>query len=271
MISDASTVGRPRRREEGRRGREHGVGACLVRGLPEHVLSPTTWPSVRSHVSLFESAALLSRVRWRPSFGHIVLELVHGLAAPVLPSTTWPSAHGHGSLFNHAPLLAWPCALAPLPGREPSGPCAPGRATPFVLARCTRSDAAAPRAALCAHSGVDPSSPPLAVPPHAVPPLASPAFGPRPLRSRLLPRCRGLQGAPAMPPPAAAARRKRPAHAVRRAAPACARPTRGRGRPPPAARSYRPGAVCASIGPFFIGARFFYFFLFSKYDCATVY
>ena len=67
MISDASTVGRPRRREEGRRGREHGVGACLVRGLPEHVLSPTTWPSVRSHVSLFESAALFSRVRWRPS------------------------------------------------------------------------------------------------------------------------------------------------------------------------------------------------------------
>ena len=67
MISDASTVGQPRRREEGRRGREHGVGACLVRGLPEHVLSPTTWPSVRSHVSLFESAALFSRVRWRPS------------------------------------------------------------------------------------------------------------------------------------------------------------------------------------------------------------
>ena len=67
MISDASTVGRPRRREEGRRGREHGVGACLVRGLPEHVLSPTTWPSVRSHVCLLESAALLSRVRWRPS------------------------------------------------------------------------------------------------------------------------------------------------------------------------------------------------------------
>ena len=93
----------------------------------------------------------------------------------------------------------------------------------FVLARCARSDAAARCTALCAHSGVDPSSPPLAVPPHAVPPPASPAFGPRPLRSRLLPRCRGLQGAPAMPPPAAAARRKRPAHPVRRAAPACAR------------------------------------------------
>ena len=67
MISDASTVERSRRREEGRGGREHGVGACLVRGLPEHVLSPTNWPSVRSNVSLFESAALLSRVRWRPS------------------------------------------------------------------------------------------------------------------------------------------------------------------------------------------------------------
>ena len=67
MISDASTVGRPRRREEGRRGQEHGVGACLVRGLPEHVLSPTNWPSVRSNVSLFESASLLRRVRWRPS------------------------------------------------------------------------------------------------------------------------------------------------------------------------------------------------------------
>ena len=164
-------------------------------------------------------------------------------------STTRRCLLGHGSLFNHAPLLAWPCALAPLPGREPSGPCAPGRATPFVLARCTRSDAAAHRAAPCAHSGVDPSSPPLAVPPHAVPPLASPAFGPRPLRSRLLPRCRGLQGAPAMPPPAAAARRKRPAHPVRRAASACARPTRGRGRPPPAARSYLPGAVAPPFGP----------------------
>ena len=31
MISDASTV---EHREEGRGGREHGVGACLVRGLP---------------------------------------------------------------------------------------------------------------------------------------------------------------------------------------------------------------------------------------------
>jgi hypothetical protein len=60
MISDASAVGRPRRREEGKRGQEHGEGACLVRGLPEHVLSPTIWPSVRSHVSLFDSASLFS-------------------------------------------------------------------------------------------------------------------------------------------------------------------------------------------------------------------
>ena len=67
MISDASAVGRPRRREEGKRGQEHGEGACLVRGLPEHVLSPTIWPSVRSHVSLFDSASLFSRVRLRPS------------------------------------------------------------------------------------------------------------------------------------------------------------------------------------------------------------
>ena len=65
MISDASAVGRPRRREEGKRGQEHGEGACLVRGLPEHVLSPTIWPSIRSHVSLFDSASLFSR-RVRP-------------------------------------------------------------------------------------------------------------------------------------------------------------------------------------------------------------
>ena len=46
MISDASAVERPRRRGGGKRGQEHGEGACLVRGLPEHVLSPTIWPSV---------------------------------------------------------------------------------------------------------------------------------------------------------------------------------------------------------------------------------
>ena len=129
MISDASAVERPRRREEGREGREHGEGACLVRGLPEHVLSPTTWPSVLSHVSLFDSASLLGRVRLRPlELGHIVLDLVRGLTAPVLPTTTWPSALGQVSLFDHAPLLAWPCAFAPLPDRAPgpSGPCAPG-------------------------------------------------------------------------------------------------------------------------------------------------
>ena len=78
----------------------------------------------------------------------------------------------------------------------------------------------------------------------------------RPPRRRLAEACAlvhvaGLQGAPAMPPPPAAARRKRPAHVVRRAASACARPTRGRGRPSPAARSYWPGAVCACIGGFF--------------------
>ena len=37
---------RSRRRGGGKRGQEHGEGACLVRGLPEHVLSPTIWPSV---------------------------------------------------------------------------------------------------------------------------------------------------------------------------------------------------------------------------------
>ena len=52
---------RSRRRGGGKRGQEHGEGACLVRGLPEHVLSPTIWPSVRSHVSLFDSASLFSR------------------------------------------------------------------------------------------------------------------------------------------------------------------------------------------------------------------
>ena len=50
---------------------------------------------------------------------------MRGLAAPVLPPTTWPSARGHVSLFNHASLFAWPCSLAPLPGRAPAGPCAP--------------------------------------------------------------------------------------------------------------------------------------------------
>ena len=95
---------------------------------PEPVLSPTTWSSVLSHVSLLYCASLLDT--WScalvPCLGHIVVDLVRGLPAPVLPPTTWPSALGHVSWFDHAPLLAWPCTLAPLPGRAPSGPCAPG-------------------------------------------------------------------------------------------------------------------------------------------------
>ena len=106
MICDASAVERPRRREEGREGREHGAGACLVRGLPEPGLSPTT--SVLTCV-----LPRLRVVAWPcalvPWLGHIVLDLVRGLPAPVL--------RRYRRRPGHPPLAMWLCSAT----RDPFG------------------------------------------------------------------------------------------------------------------------------------------------------
>ena len=139
-----------------KRGEEVGNRGGRLPGawLPAPVLSPTTWPSALSHVSLLDCASLLGRVRLRPGLAADPQDrasLIWYVVCRRLPYRRRP---------DRPPLAMWRCSTT----RRCLAVCASALAWPRTLGtvcpwsagahstRTVRDAAAARRAPRSAHS-----------------------------------------------------------------------------------------------------------------------